>query len=335
MTSNQLISIIIVNYNGKRWLKTCLDSVLAQTYKNIEIILVDNASSDDSVAFVSGAYPQVQIVRNPENHGFGKANNIGAARARGDVLFLLNNDTKSELDLLERLLQFKVERRLSIVGPKILDYEGKDIYEGKKVTIDVTGYLGWGGHTFYIEGSAFMISKADFNKLRGFDEKYFMYSEDIDLCWRALISGMTLGVCDTAMVSHYCGGTSAKSVVRSEEASDARHVIPVFRRYEAEKNNLRNLLKNYSWMNLLWAVPLALFFVFGESVFYLFTRNFRMCGMIWKSVLWNVLNIGDTWRERRLVQGGRTVGDGLILKMMNFKPNKVRALLHVGIPEFK
>ena len=100
-----LVSIVVLNYNGLKWLKPCLDSVVTQTYSNYEVILVDNGSVDTSVEFVEQNYPSVKVVRIGKNLGFAEGNNVGAKVAKGEFLFLLNNDTYVEKDYLEKLLK--------------------------------------------------------------------------------------------------------------------------------------------------------------------------------------------------------------------------------------
>lgn len=328
---NKLISIIIVNHNGKRWLKDCFETIYSQTYKFFEVIFVDNASTDDSVDFVSKYYPKVIIINNKYNLGFGRANNMGVKQAKGEIIFFLNNDTVLEDETLEKMIFCKINNNLNIVGPKILNYEEKEIYDGNKPSIDPTGYLGYGKETFYIDGCALMIDKYDFLYLGGFDEKYFMYSEDIDLCWRTHLYGMKLGVCEKAVIKHFCGGTGGKTQYKERGS----HTVPLIRRYEVEKNNLRNLLKNYRFINLLWVIPLFELQSLGESILYLLTGNFSACRAVWKANLWNLRNISDTLAERKIIQKKRVVGDLQILSMMFFGLNKLLAFYSIGLPKFK
>lgn len=326
-----MISIIIANWNGKKWLKDCLDSIYLQTYADFEVLLVDNGSIDDSAAYVRENYPSVMIFENAENMGFGRANNLGAKQAKGETLFFLNNDTKIEDKLfLDKIMKFKKENDLNIIGPKMLDFSRNDVYKKRKLSIDFTGYLGWGKETFFIEGSAMLISKDDFQKLGGFDEKYFMYSEDIDLCWRAWLFGMKIGICNEASLIHFGGGSSKPTRLQGE-----KHAVPIFRRYETEKNNLRSLLKNYNIVNLMWILPLAIAQILCESSLYLITGKSKISWKILKAIFWNVSNIGSTWRSRHRIQKMRKIGDRVILSKMNFWPNKLGALLATGIPDFK
>ncbi|OGG21051.1 hypothetical protein A3D03_05170 [Candidatus Gottesmanbacteria bacterium RIFCSPHIGHO2_02_FULL_40_13] len=328
---NKLVSIIIVNHNGQMWLKDCFDSIYSQTYQNFEIIIVDNASIDKSVNYILRNYPKVIIIRNKENLGFGRANNLGVKKVRGELIFFLNNDTVLEKNTLEKLLIYKKNNNLNIVGPKILDYEGKDIHKRGKCSIDYTGYLGYGKKTFFIDGCALMIDKKDFFDLGGFDEKYFMYSEDIDLCWRAHLYGLQVEICGDVTVRHFGGGTGGYT----QYEKNVTRVIPLIRRYEVEKNNLRNILKNYNFINLLWVIPFFLLQSFIESLLYLTSGNFSAFLAVWKAFLWNVINFTDTRQRRKVIQSKRKVTDDIILSMMSGGSNKLRALLTIGLPSFK
>lgn len=326
------VSIVIVNYNGLRWIQKCIESICLQSYENIEIIVVDNNSSDSSMEIVSKLFPEVTIVRLEANYGFGIANNIGARIATGSELLFLNTDTHFERNFLRTMVEYKQCANKNIVGPRVLDFEGEDHYQGRVLSIDVYGYLGWGKRPFFIEGSAFMLSRGDFVTLGGFDEKYFMYSEDIDLCWRALLYGMQVGICKDAVLYHYGGGSSAKSIVENEN----QHVVPYFRRYEVEKNNLRNLLKNYQLGTLLWAAPAFLLGSLFELFGYFVTGNFKAAGMIVRAVYWNMRNIKDTMAHRAIAQNRRCVDDKVIMRhMTGFFPNKLKALAIVGLPRFR
>lgn len=331
LSINKLVSIIIVSHNGQKWLKDCFGTIYSQTYKFFEVIFVDNASIDDSVDFVLRNYPKVIIIRNKENLGFSRANNVGVKNAKGDIIFFLNNDTLFPKDALKKLILYKKKHNLNILGPKILNYEGKEVLVGYKCTIDYTGYIGSGHKTFFIDGCALMIGKKDFLSLGGFDEKYFMYSEDIDLCWRAHLYGMKIELCEETSLRHFAGGTGGTTHYRKK----GDHEVPLFRRYEVEKNNLRNILKNYQTINLLWVIPLFQLQSLGECLVYLVTGNFEAMRAVLKAHLWNLKNIGDTLYKRRIIQKKRKVGDRKILSMMFFGLNKFLAFRSIGLPKFK
>ena len=124
---NDLISIIIVNYNGKKWLQKCLDSLLCQTYNNFEIIFVDNGSSDDSVEFVNNNYKdeRIKIIKSDKNLGFAGGNNLGIDNSKGEYILLLNNDTWVEFDFLEKLFIFYNSHNYNLIAPVESKYSGE------------------------------------------------------------------------------------------------------------------------------------------------------------------------------------------------------------------
>jgi len=329
---NNLISVIIVSWNGKRWIKKCLDSIHKQSYRNIEVIFVDNNSTDDSVEYVKSKYPDVKTIINNENYGFGVANNIGIERSKGDILFLLNNDTAMPRDTIQKLLECKTDLGLNIVGPRLLNTEGVDPLGGRFMQSDPLGSPGVDPvRLFYIEGCALMIDKMDITKLKRFDEKYFMYAEDIDLCWRAHLYGMKLGICEDAKVIHYGGGSSLKTQLRK----GFRHTSSFSRRLWVESYTLRNILKNYSRLTLVLVIPIYLALALLESSIYLLTGNTRLFSVAFRAIAWNLVNIGDTIKKRQIVQSNRVTSDAYVLSKMYVGSNKIKAFLQYGIPQFK
>ncbi|MDD5627242.1 MAG: glycosyltransferase family 2 protein [Patescibacteria group bacterium] len=330
---NQLVSIILTNHNGKKWLKNCLDSLYAQTYKNFEIILVDNASDDDSIDFIKKNYKDMTVIQNDKDLGFGTANNIGVKNSKGDILFLLNNDTRSPSDLLEKLIDFKNKNDFDLIGPQASGKNKIDLSKKQYPGMDFLGYPISVPYRklFYIDGCALMIDKKKFIKLGGFDEKYYMYSEDTDLSWRAHLFGMRLAICHNAHLFHFGGGSSE----RTRYKKNKRHIIPTFRRYEVNKNNLRNLLKNYRLINLFWIIPLSISQDILESLFYFVSGNFKMFIIVWRAIFWNIINIQDTIKQRKIIQRRRKVGDLKILSIMNWNSGKLKTFLMIGVPKFK
>ncbi len=324
------VSIIIANFNGLRWFDVCMSSIRNQTYKNIEIIIVDNGSSDGSVQYISHEFPECKVLINKNNLGYGQANNLGVKLSTGEYLFFLNNDTELNPDTISKLIEFCENNNVDITGPQIYDFSGKDIYAGKTLSIDFTGYLGWGKKTFFIEGCGLVIKKKIFLSLGMFDKDYFMYSEDIDLCWRALIAGYKVELCKSAQMRHYGGGSSSDT----NHHKNLKYVAPLFRRFEAEKNNLSNLIKNYEFKNLLWVTPL--FFAQGilESIFYLLTNNSMAAKQMFKAYVWHLQNIKTTLKKRKVVQDKRTISDSMIFPYFSRWPSKLYTLIIVGIPKY-
>ncbi|MFL1011325.1 glycosyltransferase family 2 protein [Flavisericum labens] len=202
------LSIVILNYNVRHFLELCLRSV-SSAISNIEaeIIVVDNNSVDDSCQMVKAFFPEVNLIENKENLGFSKGNNVGVAQAIGEYLCVLNPDTMVAEDTFERLLEFvESKSKMGLVGCKLINGGGVFLPESKRnipyLKIAVKKILGnsaeyYANHLKENEVGkvdvlvgAFMFLKRDvYNEVRGFDEDYFMYGEDIDLSYRILKLG--------------------------------------------------------------------------------------------------------------------------------------------------
>ncbi len=219
------ISVIILNYNGRRLLKECLDSLRAQTFRDFEVIFVDNGSTDGSAALVAADYPEVRIVQNTENLGFGEGNNVGIRLAAGKYTALLNNDTATHPEWLQRLFE-TAERSPEDVGmwaSKILFYDHPDI-------IDTAGHLmypdgqnigrGRGEHdhgqydreeeVFFPSGCAALYLKKMLDDIGHFDPDFFAYADDTELGLRARLAGWKCLFVPSSVVYHKYSATSGR-----------------------------------------------------------------------------------------------------------------------------
>lgn len=325
------VSIISVNFNGAKWLKGFLNSSKKQKGVVTELIIVDNNSTDESLKLVGKLFTEAKIIKNKSNIGFGRANNQGAIEATGEVLLFLNTDVEiPKPNFVHTMYKHLIKNRVCILGPKIINFDGEDPTFGKKQNIDIFSYPGLSNNSFYVDGCALMIRKKDFLSLGAFDEKYFMYGEDIDLSWRARLMGKKVEIFQGATIKHFGGGSCAPThtILRT------KHKVPEFRRYEVEKNSLRNIIKNYSFLSLILIVPLYCILNMSESLLYLVVGKQRLARKIFSSLWWNIVNITDTLKERSRVQKSRKVGDLSILRLMSFFPNKIVTFIHIGIPKF-
>ncbi len=209
------ISVIVVSYNGRRWLEPCFHSLLAQEGCQFEVVLVDNGSSDNSVAVVCQEFPHVRIVPLTANLGFAGGNNVGAHAARGNVLVFLNNDTVVEPDWLRALTEaLEDDPRAGLTTSRIMF-----MHEPNTVDSAGDGYLRAGGGfkrhhgagaedaqtsdcPFGACGAGFAIRRSLFEELGGFDEDLFLVYEDIDLSYRARLRGWHVRYVPAAVVHH-------------------------------------------------------------------------------------------------------------------------------------
>ncbi len=223
------LSIVIVNYNVKDYLHLCLDSVTASIQNlDAEIIVVDNASIDGSAAMVRDLFPQVILIANKDNVGFSKANNQGVAVAQGEYVCILNPDTVVGENTFNDVYAFaKAQQKLGIIGVQLVDGTGRFLPESKRniptLKVSLNKMIGDARHYYashltnaqtgkvaVLVGAFMFMPRAVYTEVGGFDERYFMYGEDIDLSYTVLQAGYVnyyLG--DTAII-HFKGESTVK-----------------------------------------------------------------------------------------------------------------------------
>jgi hypothetical protein len=209
------LSIIIVNYNTSDYLGVCLESLQRQVGAVHETFVVDNASTDGSVEMVRGRFPWVSLIANQHNAGFAKANNQALNRCGGRYILYLNPDTELREGSLARMAAYMdANTQVGLAGCRLVNPDGspqssKEVrYPGQKYA---AGELeGLGGGIAWVMGAA-MVARAGLMKtLQGFDERFFIYGEDADLCLRVRKAGLQIGYIDDAVVVHW-GGRSERN----------------------------------------------------------------------------------------------------------------------------
>lgn len=203
------VFVIILNYNGRNTVRRCLDSVYKCDYPNLEVVLVDNNSSDGSFEYIKKRFSKVHFIKNSENLGFSAGNNVGikfALERMAQYVFLLNNDAWIQEDTISKLVQFsKHYPSAGIISPLILKEDNKPWFSG--------GRIDWMRmrtvhndnnqmHNDYITGCAMLVKKEVFGKIGLFDEDYFLYYEDADFSLRAKKAGFEVKVCKDCAVHH-------------------------------------------------------------------------------------------------------------------------------------
>jgi len=216
-----LVSVIIVNYNGKHYLKQCLSSLSTQSYPAIEIIFVDNGSSDGSVEYVRKEFPSVRIIVSKKNLGFAKGNNIGIKEARGELIATLNNDTEVTPRWLEELVSAMdsdelvgmcASKMLFLDKPDMIQSTGLDIsrsgvcWDRGIYEID-SGQYGYMEEVFGPSAGAALYRKKMLDEIGLFDEDLHAYLEDTDLAFRGRLAGWKCLYVPGAVVYHVHAGT--------------------------------------------------------------------------------------------------------------------------------
>lgn len=221
------IAVIILNWNGKELLEQFLPSVVAHS-QEATVYVADNASTDDSVAFVQANFPTVQIIQNTQNGGYAKGYNDAIKHVTANIYCLLNSDVAVTKDWLTPILEmFQNEPNTAIIQPKILDYNKKGHFEYAGAAggfIDSYGYAYCRGRIFdtiekdqgqyndsipilWASGACIFIRSDVFNVLNGFDESFFAHFEEIDLCWRAFNLNYDIKYVGNSTIYHVGGAT--------------------------------------------------------------------------------------------------------------------------------
>ena len=259
------VSVVILNWNGRGYLEKFLPTVLASTYANKEIILADNGSTDDSVAFTRLAFPSVRIIELKKNLGFAGGYNEALKLVQSDCYVLLNSDVEVESGWIEPIAKLMEEvERIGACQPKILTFSDRSVFEYAGAGggwIDFLGYPFARGRifdvceqdvlqyedvsrVFWSSGAAMFIRGDLFHEVGGLDTYFFAHQEEIDLCWRVQLAGYDVVVCPQSVVYHVGGGTLPKG--------NKRKVFLNFR------NNLIMLAKNLPIGQSLWKIPFRL-----------------------------------------------------------------------------
>ena len=221
-------AVVILNWNGRQHLEQFLPSVVKYTPRAARIVVADNGSTDDSVEFLQCAYPEIEIIRLNENHGFAKGYNLALERVDAECFILLNSDVEVTEGWLEPLVAtITNNQRVGAVAPKLRSYGYRDMFEYAGAAggyIDILGYPFCRGRilstleqdneqyndkreVFWASGAAFCCRADLFRRLGGFDADFFAHMEEIDLCWRMQLAGYQVMVEPRSVVYHLGGGT--------------------------------------------------------------------------------------------------------------------------------
>ncbi|OGT06398.1 MAG: hypothetical protein A2103_04645 [Gammaproteobacteria bacterium GWF2_41_13] len=224
------VSVLIVTYHAASYIEGCLNSVLMQENISYEIIVVDNASTDDTTVILKKMNDRICVIESAENLGFGKANNLGFQQAKGDFVFLLNPDAKLVDSLaLRRLIDFiRANPQVGIVGAKIISTQDaeketlpKQYYPDEQNINSPFQHLP--GEVAWVLGASMLFPADVYRKLQGFDEAFFLYGEDADICLRARKLGYEIAYFPDVVVEHIGGASEAAAnfydrTVRKEKA---------------------------------------------------------------------------------------------------------------------
>ncbi|MGC9347636.1 MAG: glycosyltransferase family 2 protein [Anaerolineae bacterium] len=310
------VSVVIVTYNGLRYLDACLSAVLNDVTKRTEVIVVDNASTDGSADEIAARFPSVRLVRNETNRGFAAACNQGARMAEGEVLVFLNQDTEVRPGWLSGLIAPLAEPDVGLTTSKVLQMDRPDRIHLCGQAVHYTGLvfgMGFGERADdatdaspvgAVGGASFAIGQELWEALGGFDEIFFMYYEETDLSWRAQLQGYRCVLVPSSVVLH-----------------DYREGGPSYNQlYHSMRNRTLMNLKNWRWLTLLLLTPALLL---AEAI-----EWYLACAHGWRGLRakvraagWLLSHPRTVLERRRRAQRTRCICDAEILRQRTYRLN--------------
>jgi len=303
--STPKVSVVILNYNTSGLLELLIPFVQASIYQNFEIVVIDNASSDDSVQMLAEKFVDVKVIVHEENLGFAEGYNRGLAQLETPYWILLNSDVEVDKDWIQPLVEvMESDEKIAATGPKILDYYKRDHFEYAGAAggyMDKWAYPFCRGrlfHTlekdedqyedrrevFWVSGAAFMVRASAYRELGGLDAVLFAHMEEIDLCWRMKNQGYQVWICPQSKVYHMGGGTLSKQ---------SKH-----KSFLNFRNNLAIVVKNAPRHKLLRHIFIRLCLDSIAAVRYLFSPQWKHFFAI-VHAHWDLIFFFRRWWQKR------------------------------------
>jgi GT2 family glycosyltransferase len=308
------ISIVIVNWNGAAHLPVCLNALRAQTFRNFEVIVADNASRDESLALLARDYPEVKVIALSKNLGFTGGSNAGIRAARGEFIVLLNNDTEADPRWLEEIrAAFERHPEAGLVASKMKLFDRRDTFHTAGDFYRRDGIPGNRGvwetdrgqydreeYVFSACGGSAAYRKSMLDQIGLLDEDFFYSCEDVDLAWRAQLAGWKCVYAPGAVVYHKLSATGGGATASFYDG----------------RNFLYVLAKDYPaslWRRYRGAIIRKQWSLFGEALraWRGEAARARMRGM-----LAGIMQLPNLLSKRRAIQAARRVDDAYLLSLL-------------------
>ncbi len=269
MNQLKFVSVLIVNYNTAKYAEACIKSLLNQRNIKLEIIVVDNASVDDSVNVLKNVFgKKIILIESKENLGFGRANNLAAGKAKGEFILSLNPDTEIQDQLaISKMVDFLAgNQRLGMVGPKIHEPR-KNKYVTPRLSYPSSKKLKFNqnfkqlpGKIAWLLGACLLLRHEVYQEISGFDPDYFLYGEDADIGLRLRKHGYEIGYCEAATIIHVAGASEFGADSLDKWLRKKRGVFLFFTKHYDQRDVLKTakntIIKSKLYLATLWVTSI-------------------------------------------------------------------------------
>jgi GT2 family glycosyltransferase len=251
------LSVVIINYNTADIIGRCLEAVQRQENVAFEIIIADNASQDNSLQVIREKFPKVTLLANNENLGFGKANNRAVSRCAGKYLYFLNPDAEVQPGVFQTMVDFMESNpEVGLAGTRIVYPDGRPQhsvhlrYPGEKYS--KTTFSGLKGEVAWVKGASMIVRKSVFQEVGGFDERFFLYSEETDLCLAIRKSGWSIGYIHEATLVHMRGQSERGNLPEDVWRKRFESSMIFYKKHYSEKTI--NAIRRANMTKAMWRI---------------------------------------------------------------------------------
>jgi GT2 family glycosyltransferase len=322
------VTIVLVTRDPGGWFEETLESIAAQDYENLWVLVVDNGSTHDPTARVAEVLPQAFVRRLPEDRGFSAAANEALVSVEGaPFLLFLHDDVRLRPDAVTAMVAEAFRANAGVVGAKLVDWDDENVLRSVGLAVDAfgssaplvdPGELDQSQHdsarNVFAVSSACMLVRADlFGAIGGFSTEIPFFGEDVDLCWRAHIAGASVQFCPRATVAH-------------RERFGERRDVESRSRFET-RHEARMVLANTELRRWWWTIPVGMLLGLVDLAGSALLARFRHCGDVIAAAFWNVVHVPDLLRARARVRRARRVHDSDYRTLFHRGSYRLRSLV--------
>jgi len=316
--NHPLVSINLLTYNGRQYIEDCLNSVLKQTYPNIEILIIDNASTDETIDYLK----KFQVILNQRNVGFAAGHNQGIKKSQGEFILCLNQDVVLDKDFVKRAIEiFKKNNKIAAVqgkllrvrplGSNIIDTTGLLILKNRRIINRGQGQTDQGqfGKTeeiFGADGAAPIYRRKALEDIKidsqYFDEDFFCYKEDVDLAWRMQLYGWKAIYQPTALARHWRGSGDSATRTPWGIIKERRKISQFSKELSFKNQRLMQIKNELAWLffkHLPWIIPKEIAAWFYILLFEKYT---------WRAIKDLFRQMPRAWQKRKIIMTRKKVG---------------------------